>query len=90
VWKRRAESDGRDLSVAIRSWMTQELIASMLAVRREGITEAAGKLQHAGLIHYSRGPIDVIDRTSLEGRTCACYAVVKKECDRLLPDLTAS
>jgi len=62
----------------------------MLGVRREGVTEAAGKLQQAGLIHYSRGHITVIDRAGLEARTCECYAVVKKECDRLLPDLTAS
>lgn len=70
--------------------MTQELIANMLGVRREGVTEAAGKLQQAGLIHYSRGHITVIDRAGLEARTCECYAVVKKECDRLLPNLTAS
>jgi hypothetical protein len=62
----------------------------MLGVRREGVTEAAGKLQEAGLIHYSRGRITVTDRAGLEARTCECYAVVKKECDRLLPDLTAS
>jgi CRP-like cAMP-binding protein len=70
--------------------MTQELIANMLGVRREGVTEAAGKLQHAGLIHYSRGHITVVDRAGLEARTCECYAVVRKECDRLLPGLTAS
>lgn len=70
--------------------MTQELIANMLGVRREGVTEAAGKLHHAGLIHYSRGRITVTDRAGLEARTCECYAVVKKEFDRLLPDLTAS
>jgi CRP-like cAMP-binding protein len=70
--------------------MTQELIANMLGVRREGVTEAAGKLQHAGLIHYSRGRITVIDRAGLEARTCECCAVVKKECDRLLPDSTAA
>jgi CRP-like cAMP-binding protein len=70
--------------------MTQELIANMLGVRREGVTEAAGKLQEAGLIHYSRGRIVVIDRPGLEARTCECYAVVRKEFDRLLPDLTAS
>lgn len=64
--------------------MTQELIANMLGVRREGVTEAASKLQHAGLIHYSRGRITVLDRAALETRTCECYAVVKKECDRLL------
>ena len=70
--------------------MTQELIANMLGVRREGVIEAAGKLQHAGLIHYSRGRITVTDRGGLEARTCECYAVVKKECDRLLPDSTAA
>jgi len=67
--------------------MTQELIASMLGVRREGITEAAGKLQHAGLISYRRGHIAVLDRRGLEGRTCECYAVVRKELARLLPDV---
>jgi len=65
--------------------MTQELIANMLGVRREGVTEAAGSLQSAGLIRYARGHITVLDRTGLEQRTCECYAVVKKECDRLLP-----
>jgi len=65
--------------------MTQELIANMLGVRREGVTEAAGKLQAAGLIHYSRGKITVLDRPKLEQRVCECYAVVKKEFDRLLP-----
>ena len=65
--------------------MTQELIANMLGVRREGVTEAAGKLQQAGLIKYSRGHIKVRDREGIEARTCECYAVVKKECDRLLP-----
>ena len=65
--------------------MTQELIANMLGVRREGVTEAAGKLQAAGLIHYSRGKITVLDRPKLEQRVCECYAVVKKESDRLLP-----
>jgi CRP-like cAMP-binding protein len=65
--------------------MTQELIANMLGVRREGVTEAAGNLQSAGLIKYSRGHITVLDRGGLEGRTCECYAVVKKEFDRLLP-----
>jgi Mn-dependent DtxR family transcriptional regulator len=58
----------------------------MLGVRREGVTEAAGKLQHAGLIHYSRGRITVLDRPGLEARVCECYQVVKKEFDRLLPD----
>ena len=70
--------------------MTQELIANMLGVRREGVTEAALKLQRAGLIRYSRGHITVLDRTGLEGLCCECYAVVKKEYDRLLPDRTAS
>ena len=65
--------------------MTQELIANMLGVRREGVTEAAGHLQAAGLIRYVRGHITVLDRPGLEKRTCECYAVVKKECDRLLP-----
>jgi CRP-like cAMP-binding protein len=70
--------------------MTQELIANMLGVRREGVTEAAGNLQQAGLIQYSRGHITVVDRPGLEARTCECYAVVKRECDRLLPALTAA
>jgi CRP-like cAMP-binding protein len=65
--------------------MTQELIANMLGVRREGVTEAAGNLQKAGLIQYSRGHIKVLDRAGLEKRVCECYAVVKKEIDRLLP-----
>ncbi len=65
--------------------MTQELIANMLGVRREGVTESALKLQHAGLIKYARGHISVLDRAGLEKRTCECYAVVKKEYDRLLP-----
>lgn len=69
--------------------MTQELIANMLGVRREGVTEAAGRLQRAGLISYTRGKIEVLDRAGLEARTCECYAVVKKEYDRLLPDLIA-
>jgi CRP-like cAMP-binding protein len=66
--------------------MTQELIANMLGVRREGVTEAALKLQRAGLIKYARGHIHVLDRPGLENRCCECYAVVKKEYDRLLPD----
>src|SRR5471030_1167149 len=66
--------------------MTQELIANMLGVRREGVTEAAGKLQADGLIHYSRGHITVLDRPKLEKSVCECYAVVKKEFDRLLPN----
>ena len=65
--------------------MTQELIANMLGVRREGVTEAALKLQKAGLIKYARGRISVLDRPGLEARTCECYSVVKKEYDRLLP-----
>jgi CRP-like cAMP-binding protein len=65
--------------------MTQELIANMLGVRREGVTEAAGKLQAEGLIEYSRGRITVIDRARLEKRVCECYGVVKREYDRLLP-----
>ncbi|HLX29888.1 MAG TPA: Crp/Fnr family transcriptional regulator [Casimicrobiaceae bacterium] len=65
--------------------MTQELIANMLGVRREGVTEAAGKLQDAGLIRYRRGRITVLDRPRLETRSCECYQVVKKEFDRLLP-----
>ena len=69
--------------------MTQELIANMLGVRREGVTEAAGHLQKAGLIHYRRGHITVLDRAKLEKRVCECYAVVRKEMDRLLPDSTA-
>jgi len=69
--------------------MTQELIANMLGVRREGVTEAAGKLQEAGLIRYSRGHITVLNRPKLEARVCECYAVVKKEMDRLLPDKAA-
>jgi CRP-like cAMP-binding protein len=65
--------------------MTQELIANMLGVRREGVTEAAGNVQRAGLISYNRGRITVLDRPGLEARACECYAVVKKEFDRLLP-----
>ncbi len=71
--------EGNELS------MTQELIANMLGVRREGVTEGALKLQKAGLIHYTRGRITVLDRPGLEERTCECYGVVKKEYDRLLP-----
>lgn len=68
-----------------RLQMTQELIANMLGVRRVGVTEAAGKLQDAGLIQYRRGMITVMDRPGLEKRVCECYAVVKAEYDRLLP-----
>ncbi|HEX5393989.1 MAG TPA: Crp/Fnr family transcriptional regulator [Rhodocyclaceae bacterium] len=68
-------------------YMTQEAIAGMLGVRREGVTEAAGKLQKAGLIKYSRGHITIIDRSGLEERSCECYGVVKREYDRLLPPL---
>ena len=67
--------------------MTQELIANMLGVRREGVTEAAGNLQRAGIIRYSRGRITVLDRARLEEDVCECYAVVKKEFERLLSDL---
>ena len=70
--------------------MTQELIANMLGVRREGVTEGALKLQQAGLIRYARGRISVLDRSGLEKRTCECYAVVKAEYDRLLPATTAT
>ena len=70
--------------------MTQELIANMLGVRREGVTEAAGKLQAAGVIHYSRGKITVLDRPKLEARVCECYVVVKHEYDRLLPKIGAT
>lgn len=69
--------------------MTQELIANMLGVRREGVTEAAGKLQEAKLIQYNRGRITVLDRSGLEARSCECYQVVKTEFDRLLPDVMA-
>lgn len=75
--------DGLDLI------MTQELIANMLGVRREGVTEAAIKLQKLGLIRYARGHITVLDRQGLECLTCECYAVVKKEYDRLLPPIRA-
>ena len=71
--------EGSDLA------MTQELIANMLGVRREGVTEAATNLQQAGLIRYSRGHIKVLDRAGLEERTCECYAVVRREYERLLP-----
>jgi CRP-like cAMP-binding protein len=70
--------------------MTQALIANMLGVRREGVTEAAGRLEKAGLISYQRGRISVLDRPGLETRTCECYVVVKKEYDRLLPNSLAT
>lgn len=70
--------------------MTQELIANMLGVRREGVTEGALKLQQAGLIRYARGHITVLNRNGLEKRSCECYAVVKKEYDRLLPPAIAT
>jgi CRP-like cAMP-binding protein len=70
--------------------MTQELIANMLGVRREGVTQAAGALQDAGLIRYRRGHITILDRGGLEERVCECYAVVKREFDRLLPDELAT
>jgi CRP-like cAMP-binding protein len=70
--------------------MTQELIANMLGVRREGVTESATKLQKSGLIQYSRGRITVLDRRGLEERSCECYEVVKKEYDRLLPERVAT
>ncbi len=70
--------------------MTQELIANMLGVRREGVTESATKLQKAGLIQYSRGRITVLDRAGLEARSCECYGVVKREYDRLLPPRVAT
>jgi CRP-like cAMP-binding protein len=67
--------------------MTQEVISDMLGVRREGVTEAAGKLQKAGLIHYSRGRITVLDRPQLEAQACECYSVVKREYARLIPNI---
>lgn len=68
--------------------MTQELIANMLGVRREGVTDAAGKLQKLGVIEYNRGHITVLDRPKLELLSCECYAVVKRETDLLLPDVS--
>ena len=65
--------------------MTQELIANMLGVRRQGVVEAAGRLHKARLIDYQRGHINILDRAGLEARVCECYAVVKREYDRLLP-----
>lgn len=73
-----------------RLTMTQELIANMLGVRREGVTDAAGKLQKLGVIEYSRGRITVLNRPQLEQLSCECYAVVKKETDRLLPYLSTA
>jgi CRP-like cAMP-binding protein len=70
--------------------MTQELIANLLGVRREGVTEAAGRLQEGGLIRYRRGHITVLDRSLLEARACECYAVVRNEYDRLLPPTIAT
>ena len=70
--------------------MTQQLIANMLGVRREGVTDAAGALQKSGLIRYQRGHITVMDRDGLEQRTCECYRVVKQEYDRLLPPTRAT
>jgi CRP-like cAMP-binding protein len=69
--------------------MTQELIANMLGVRREGVTETAGKMQRAGLIEYSRGHITVLDRPGLVNRACECYRVVRNELERLLPEIIA-
>jgi hypothetical protein len=90
--KGRAMSDGMSRApvrpILLRytqALMTQELIANMLGVRREGVTQAALELQASGLIRYSRGHIVVLDREGLERRTCECYAVVKKEYERLLP-----
>ena len=72
---------------ANRLQMTQELISNMLGVRRQGVTESAGKLEREGLITYSRGTITVLDRGGLEKRACECYGVVKRETERLLPQL---
>jgi CRP-like cAMP-binding protein len=79
-----------DRSPADEFLMTQEVIADLLGVRRESVTEAAGKLQEAGLIHYSRGHIAVLDRPRLEAQVCECYAVVKREYERLLAGNTSS
>lgn len=73
-----------DRSTSSKLVLTQELIASVLGVRREGVTEAAGRLQRAGLIEYRRGHITILDRAGIEERVCECYAVVKKESDRLI------
>ena len=79
-----------DRSASNELIMTQELIARLLGVRRQGITQAAGKLQRVGAIHYSRGRIAVLDRAPLEARVCECYAVVRREYDRLLPECAGS
>ncbi|NNU43283.1 Crp/Fnr family transcriptional regulator [Ramlibacter sp. B156] len=70
--------------------MTQDLLSNILGVRRASISDAAGRLQKDGLIRYERGRVTVLDRPGLEGRSCECYAVVKKEYDRLLPDIKAT
>src|SRR6266699_1935470 len=88
ILKREFEHSGPLQHLLLR--YTQALIANMLGVRREGVTEAAVKLQTAGLIQYNRGHIKVLDRPGLEERVCECYAVVKSETDRLLPAKTAA
>jgi hypothetical protein len=70
--------------------MTQDLIAGLLGVRRQGVTDAAGKLQSAGLIRYRRGHISLLNRSGLETHACECYAVVKKEMGRLLPGISSA
>jgi CRP-like cAMP-binding protein len=85
AWQQMIASENRTDALK----MTQELIANMLGVRRSGVTEAALKLQDAGLIRYGHGHIEVLDRPGLEKRVCECYGVVKREFDRLLPDLKA-
>lgn len=79
-----------DRSTSNELLMTQELMANMLGVRRESVSEAAGKLQQAGLINYSRGRITILDRPGLEARACECYQVVRNEFDRLVPDVDAA
>ncbi len=79
-----------DRSTSNELLMTQELMANMLGVRRESVSEAAGKLQTAGLINYSRGRITILDRPGLEARACECYQVVRAEFDRLVPDVDAA
>lgn len=79
-----------DRSPSNESTLTQEMIAGVPGVRREGITEVAGTLQHAGLIHYRRGHITVLDPDGLEKRACECCQAVKMEFDRLLPNVTAT